>query len=51
MLKTLFNWILKTLFGVKTETNDVEITMNDQFAQEYRAIEEINFTSIFASKR
>lgn len=50
MLKTLFNWILKTLFGVKTETNDVEITMNDQFAQEYRAIEEINFTSIFANK-
>ena len=50
MLKTLFNWILKTLFGVKTETNNVEMTMNDKFAQEYRAIEEINFTSIFANK-
>lgn len=50
MLKTLFNWILKTLFGVKTETNNVEMTMNDKFAQEYRAIDEINFTSIFANK-
>lgn len=50
MLKTLFNWILKTLFGVKTETNDAEMTMNDKFAQEYRAIDEINFTSIFANK-
>lgn len=50
MLKTLFNWILKTLFGVKTETNNIEMTMNDKFAQEYRAIEEINFTSIFANK-
>ena len=50
MLKTLFNWILKTLFGVKTETNNTEMTMNDKFAQEYRAIDEINFTSIFANK-
>lgn len=50
MLKTLFNWILKTLFGVKTETNNAEMTMNDKFAQEYRAIDEINFTSIFANK-
>lgn len=50
MLKTLFNWILKTLFGVTTETNNNEMTMNDQFAQEYRAIDEINFTNIFANK-
>ena len=50
MLKTLFNWILKTLFGVKTETNNAEMTMNDKFAQEYRAIDDINFTSIFANK-
>lgn len=50
MLKTLFNWILKTLFRVTTETNNVEMTMNDKFAQEYRAIDEINFTSIFANK-
>ena len=27
MLKTLFNWILKTLFGVKTETNNAEINL------------------------
>lgn len=50
MLKTLFNWILKTLFGVKTETNNREMNDNERFAQEYRAIDEINFTSIFANK-
>lgn len=50
MLKTLWNWILKNLFGVRTETNNAEQTMNDKFAKEYRSIEEINFTNIFANK-
>ena len=50
MLKTLFNWILKKLFGVKTETNSKEMNDNERYAQEYREIEDINFTSIFANK-
>ena len=50
MLKTLFNWILKTLFGVTTETNNKEMNDNERYAQEYREIEDINFTSIFANK-
>lgn len=50
MLKTLFNWILKTLFGVTTETNCKEMNDNERYAQEYREIEDINFTSIFANK-
>lgn len=50
MLKSLWNFILKVLFNTKTETNNAEMTMNEKFAQDYRAIEEINFTSIFANK-
>lgn len=50
MLKSLWNFILKVLFNTKTETNNIEMTMNEKFAQDYRAIEEINFTSIFANK-
>lgn len=50
MFKTLWNFILKTLFNVRTETNNEEMNMNDRFAQEYRVIEDINFTSIFANK-
>ena len=50
MLKTLFNWILKNLFGVTTETNKKEMNDNERYAQEYREIEDINFTSIFANK-
>ena len=33
MLKTLFNWILKTLFGVTTETNNKEMNDNERYAQ------------------
>lgn len=50
MLKSLWNFILKVLFNTKTETNNAEMTMNEKFAQDYRAIEEINFTNIFANK-
>lgn len=50
MLKTLWNWILKTIFGVKTETIGKEINQNELYAEEYRIIDEINFTSIFANK-
>lgn len=49
MFKTLWNKLL-SIFRVKTETNDIDMTMNDKFASEYRAIDEINFTSIFANK-
>ena len=50
MLKTVWNWILSKLFGVSTETSNREMNNNDLYAEEYRAIDEINFTSIFANK-
>lgn len=49
MIRNFLN-LLKQLFNIKTETSNHEIDMNDKFADDYRAIDDINYTSIFANK-
>lgn len=49
MIKNIWQWVLE-LFNVKSETKKKEHEQNDEYAENYKAIEEINFTAIFSNK-
>lgn len=48
-MKNIWESILK-MFEQKSETTNKEYRANDRYAEEYKAIDEINFTAIFANK-
>lgn len=50
MLKSLFIWILTNVFKIKTETTETEVSINEEFAEQYQQINEINFNAIFSNK-
>lgn len=50
MLKNLFLWILQNVFKINTQTTQAEIEDNVKYANEYEAIDDINFNSIFSNK-
>lgn len=49
MIKNVWNWVLK-LFNIQSETQNKEIELNDEYAENYKRIDEINFTAIFSNK-
>jgi A118 family predicted phage portal protein len=50
MLRTIWEWILVNIFGIKTQTTNYDIQQNDKYAEDYKKIDEINFTAIFSNK-
>jgi A118 family predicted phage portal protein len=50
MFKNLWEWILVNIFKVKTQTDKYDIQRNDKYVEDYKKIDEINFTSIFSNK-
>ncbi len=50
MLKNIFLWILQNVFKINTQTTQKEIEDNVKYANEYEAIDDINFNSIFSNK-
>ncbi len=49
MIKNVWQWVLK-LFNIQSETQNKEIELNDEYAENYKRIDEINFTAIFSNK-
>lgn len=49
MFKNLIMWILN-IFGIQTQTTQKEVEENQKYANEYEAIDDINFNSIFSNK-
>lgn len=49
MIKNMWQWVLQ-LFNVQSETKEEEHKKNEKYAENYRMIDEINFTSIFSNK-
>lgn len=50
MLKNIFLWIVQNLFKRNTQTTPKELQDDSKYASAYEAIDNINFTSIFANK-
>lgn len=50
MLKNIFLWILQNIFKINTQTTQKELDDNEKYANEYEAIDSINFNSIFSNK-
>jgi A118 family predicted phage portal protein len=50
MLKSIWLWILNNIFHIQTETKQKDIEDNSKYARNYEAIDDINFTAIFANK-
>ncbi len=49
MIKNIWQWVLQ-LFKIQSETQNKEIELNDEYAENYKRIDEINFTAIFSNK-
>lgn len=50
MFKNVIMWILQNVFKIPTQTTQHEIDDNIKYADEYEAIDDINFNSIFSNK-
>ena len=50
MLKNIFLWILQNVFKINTQTTQKEMQDNEKYAEEYEAIDSINFNAIFSNK-
>lgn len=50
MFKSVIMWILTNVFKVQSETKQKEIEDNAKYANDYEAIDEINFNAIFSNK-
>lgn len=49
MIKNIIEWLLK-VFNIKTETSYKEYKQNEEYAENYKRIDDINFTAIFSNK-
>ena len=50
MFKNVIMWILQNIFKIPTQTTQEEINDNQKYANEYEAIDDINFNSMFSNK-
>lgn len=48
--KTLFNFVVMTKKGNKTQYHNMEVPVSSEFAQQFRAREEVTFLSFFSMK-
>jgi hypothetical protein len=50
VLRTIWEWVINTLFKVSTQATNMQIDSNNSFAEEYKRIDQINFNAIFSNK-
>lgn len=50
MFKSIWQKIIKFLFGKDTQTRNEDYETNDKYAEDYESIEKINYTAIFSNK-
>lgn len=49
-IKSLWERIIKFLFGEETQSNNKDYEQNDKYSEDYECIDKINFTAIFSNK-
>ena len=50
MIKSLWEKIIRLLFGDSTQSSNKDYEENDKYSEDYENINRINFTSIFSNK-
>lgn len=50
MLKTIWEWVLTNIFKVSTQATNKKMQENNEYAEEYKRIDKINFNAIFSNK-